>query len=474
MWVYELETLKFLAVNDAATMHYGYKRSEFLEMTIKQIRPPEDVSALLENIAQTPKTLEKSGVWKHLKKDSTIISVEITSHELMFDGKLSRLVLVNDITERQRAEEALIESQRQFRELSESLPQLVWTCRGDGYCDYLSPQWVKYTGIPEAEQLGSEWLKQIHPEDQELTFREWNKAVEAKDSLDVEFRIRRWDGTYRWFKTRAVPYKDAEGNIYKWFGTNTDVEEDKQAEQKILVLNETLEQRVFERTAELEAANKELESFSYSVSHDLRAPLRAIDGFSQALLEDFSAALNSEGKHYLDRVRLASQQMALLIDDLLNLSRVTRREINRTEVNLSNLANDISRNLQERNPERNVNINIEDELFLNGDEGLMRIVLENLIGNAWKFTAKTENAEISFGKQIFDEKIWFFVRDNGAGFDMNYADKLFGAFQRLHSKNEFEGTGIGLATVQRIINRHGGFVRAEGKVGEGAIFYFTI
>jgi PAS domain S-box-containing protein len=474
MWVYELETLNFLAVNDAAKFQYGYTETEFLSMTIKDIRPPEDIPLLLDNVAQVAKTIENSGVWKHLTKDGTLIFVEITSHELWFDGKLSRLVLVNDVTEKKKAEEKLIESQRQFRELSESLPQLVWTCRGDGYCDYLSPQWVNYTGKPEAEQLGSVWLEQIHPKDREMAFKSWSAAVESKENLDVEFRIRRWDGVYHWFKTLAVPHKDFDGNVVRWFGTNTDIEEEKQFGQKILLLNETLEQRVFERTAELETVNKELESFSYSVSHDLRAPLRAIDGFSQALLEDCAAELNNEGRHYLERVRLASQQMAHLIEDLLNLSRVTRREINRGEVNLTWLADNIARNLQEMNSERKMKFNIEENLLVNGDEGLLRIVLENLMGNACKFTAKTENAEISFGKQIFDEKNWFFVQDNGAGFDMKYADKLFGAFQRLHGKNEFEGTGIGLATVQRILNRHGGFVRAEGKIGEGAIFYFTI
>ncbi len=240
-------------------------------------------------------------------------------------------------------------------------------------------------------------------------------------------------------------------------------------------LNTELEQRVAERTAQLENTNRELEAFSYSVSHDLRTPLRAIDGFSQALLEDYSEQLDKEGQSYLQRVRAATQRMAELIDDLLELSRVTRSEMRQENVNLTILAQQIMDALQKQDVNRQVEFTIAKGLTTVGDPHLIRVALENLLGNAWKFTQKQTEAEIEFGSVIQAEgQTAYFVRDNGAGFDMNYASKLFGAFQRLHAANDFPGTGIGLATVQRIIHRHSGKIWAEGTVNQGATFYFTL
>ncbi len=235
-----------------------------------------------------------------------------------------------------------------------------------------------------------------------------------------------------------------------------------------------LEQRVAERTVELAAVNKELETFAYSVSHDLRAPLRSIDGFSRALLEDYEDRLDAEGQDYLHRIRAACQRMGQLIDDLLRLSRVTRTEMYRAPVDLSALAQEIAVELQEMQPERQVEFIIQPGLMADGDARLLRVVLENLLGNAWKFTGKQERARIEFGLTEVGGQQAYFVRDDGAGFNMAYAHKLFGAFQRLHSVAEFDGNGIGLATVKRIIHRHSGRVWAEGSVGQGATFYFTL
>ena len=235
-----------------------------------------------------------------------------------------------------------------------------------------------------------------------------------------------------------------------------------------------LEQRVEERTTQLAAINKELEAFSYSVSHDLRAPLRSIDGFSQALLEDYADKLDDSGKDHLQRVRSATQRMSRLIDDLLNLSRLTRGTMRREKLDLTVMAKAIAEDLQKTDATRQVEFLIAEGLSAEGDLQLLRAVMENLIGNAWKYTSKHERARIEFSRGQNNGQAAYFVRDDGAGFDPRFADRLFGAFQRLHGATEFPGTGVGLATVQRIIRRHGGEVWAEAEVEKGATFYFTL
>jgi len=244
--------------------------------------------------------------------------------------------------------------------------------------------------------------------------------------------------------------------------------------RRLRIENAELEASLRERTVELEAANKELDAFSYSVAHDLRAPLRSIDGFSQILLDDHDKALDGEGKQYLTYIRQSAQTMTQLIDALLTLARVARNEFRHERVDLSALARGINSELQRTQPNRRVDTVIADDLVAEGDGRLLRVALENLFGNAWKFTGSRDPARIEFAASVSDGHPTYFVRDNGAGFDMLYAERLFGVFQRLHSPQEFDGTGIGLATVQRIINRHGGRIWAEGEVDRGATFYFTI
>ena len=251
------------------------------------------------------------------------------------------------------------------------------------------------------------------------------------------------------------------------------VTERKSAEDEFRNLNQELEKRVQDRTAQLEGTNKELEAFCYSVSHDLRAPLRTIRGFSEVLMEQYKPQLDARGQDYLRRTCEAGLQMDKLIEDLLKLSRLSRSEMQRADIDLSAITQQIATELERGEPNRTVEFAITPGISANGDERLLRVVIDNLLRNAWKFTKKQPNARIEFGWQDGDSKVYF-IRDNGVGFDMQYAGKLFGVFQRLHSATEFGGSGVGLAIVQRVINRHGGKVWVDAKVNAGATFYFTL
>ena len=310
------------------------------------------------------------------------------------------------------------------------------------------------------------------PDSEPIVREAFRRALAGGEPYDVEAELIRADSARIWVRTMGHPVIE-DGAVVRVTGTIIDITERKRAEDEVQRLNDELEQRVLQRTEQLDAANKELESFAYSVSHDLRAPLRALDGFSQILLDDYGARLDDEGRSYLDRIRAADKRMGALIDALLELSRLNRGELSRERLNISKMARDVAAELAEAEPGRAVELAIADGLEAHADRRLVQALLANLLGNAWKFTARHETASIEVGVDDDGERA-FYVRDSGAGFDMAYADKLFGAFQRLHSPGEFEGLGIGLATVQRIVRRHGGRVWAESEVEKGATFYFTL
>ncbi len=368
-----------------------------------------------------------------------------------------------DITERKLTEQTLREGERRFRELADSMPQIVWEADPEGRFDYYNRRWYEFTGRPEGIRGDESWTDVVHPDDQKECLARWHSATRTGDAYEIEYRLREKTGAYHWFLRRALPVRDGAGHITRWYGTCTNIDAVKQTERILRRAN-----------ADADASNRELEAFSYSVAHDLRSPLRAIDGFSQAILEDNADQLDAQGKENLDRVRSASQRMAHLIDSLLSLSRVSRTELRRERIDLTQVAHAVGSRLKETDEHRNVELVVEDGLTVDGDANLVGALMENLLGNAWKFTSQEPKARIEVGLTSKDGQPVYFIRDNGAGFDMAYASKLFGAFERLHGVAEFPGTGIGLATVHRIVRRHGGQVWAEGHVNRGATFFFTL
>ncbi|MDO8372802.1 MAG: ATP-binding protein, partial [Polaromonas sp.] len=282
-------------------------------------------------------------------------------------------------------------------------------------------------------------------------------------------------GRELWLEIDLTPITDETGRHTHWVAVERDVSERRQQQQEILGLNSELEDRVLLRTAQLATANKELESFAYSVSHDLRSPLNTIHGFSQLLAKIDAEHISEKGKHYLNRIGVGVMQMGELIEGLLTLAHLSREQLKSESVDLTALARQIENDCREREPERQVQVNIHDGLVAHGDPRLLSAVLQNLLANAWKFSAKQPQARIEVGSQLGAEgDTIFYVKDNGAGFDMAFTHKLFGTFERLHSPGDFPGTGIGLATVKRVIERHGGRVWAEGKPNGGATFFFTL
>lgn len=516
---------------------------------------------------------------------------------------------LTDIQEMKEIQASLMESEERFRSLADSLPFLIWLSDEKGQNIYTNKTCRDFTGGVEKDFVAQDWLAYIHPEDRDRIIQIMMRSIENQEAYYYQYRALRHDGQYRWMQVVGLPRLTREGKLTGYVGSAFDITEQKETNQileariqertqqlqksnsllasvvenvpamvflkdardlrfelfnktgkeligftdaqlvgktdydffpkeqadfftakdretlaggvlvdvpeepletvhgellylhtkKVPILDEqgqpayllgiseditalkqnqeqiqSLNRQLEDQIRNLNAANKELESFSYTVSHDLRAPLRTIDGFSQAVLEDYEDKLDEDGKRYLARIREGSQQMAQLIDDMLNLSRLTRGELKKEIFNLSEMAESVARDLRQTEPDRQVTFVIQPNLCVDADKRLMQAVMENLLGNAWKFTSAHPTARIEFGAFQENERTVYFVKDDGAGFDMAYADKLFGTFQRLHDTVEFSGTGVGLASVHRVIHRHGGEIWAHGEVEKGATFYFTL
>ncbi|RRQ22923.1 sensor histidine kinase [Thiohalobacter thiocyanaticus] len=376
------------------------------------------------------------------------------------------------VHKRRQAESALLSSESAWRGLVESAPDAIVVVNESGHIEIANAQAEALFGYSRAELIGQ-------PVEKLIPQRYAGHHVQLRGDYAQEPKARpmgegrvlyglRKDGSEFPVSISLSPIQV--DNKLRVISDIRDVTAEREAERHIRELNTQL----VEQNNELERINRELEAFSYSVSHDLRAPLRAIDGFSEILSQEYADELDQRGRDYLQRVRRAAQKMGQLIDDLLNLSRIARAEIRFQDVDLSAMAADALRELEQQEPERRVEALIQEDIQVRGDSRLLRIVLDNLLANAWKFTRDKGDARILFGMERQQEETVYYIQDNGAGFDMAYADRMFGAFQRLHDASEFPGTGIGLATVQRVIHKHGGRIWARGEPGEGASFYFTL
>jgi PAS domain S-box-containing protein len=473
-------TGELIRVNQKLAAITGYSTEELVGARFQDITHPDDRERNWEEFQRAMQgeipayRIEK----RYVRKDGvhTWVIVNVTFRRDVAGKPLYTISTIEDVTERKRAENAVRQSEDRLA--------FALAVSGTGafdldLADHTAQRSLQHDRIFGYQALLPTWtyemfLDHVLPEDRAGVIHVVAGALSSQKSWKLECRIRRLDGEIRWISASGHHRFDESGVPRKLSGIVQDITDRKKTEEAIHTLNAELEQRVQDRTVELLAANKELEAFSYSVSHDLRAPLRAIDGFSSILLQDYNSHLDEEGRRLLGVVRSETRRMGQLVDDLLAFSRLGRQTLERSDVDLTALAQSVFNEQAALAPARVLRLKLEPLPCAHGDRALLRVVLVNLISNAIKFTGPRDSATITIGSRRETGETVYYVNDNGVGFDMKYVDKLFGVFQRLHSAEQFEGTGVGLALVQRVIHRHGGRVWAEGKTGEGATVYFSL
>ena len=489
--------MKYTFISPSIFQLRGLSQEEAMQESFEDSMTPESLRIVNENIIKSrkeellgipPKTVTVEVQQKH--KNGSLIWAEIAVHTISGSSgeRIGLMGVSRDVTKRKEAEDALIESRQELLNIIDFLPDATFVVDNEKKVIAWNKAMEEMTGIQKQDMIGKgnnacaipfygkkqKQLLDMIDSDDEVLMNKYSNVSRNGLALRAEvFAPALYHGKGAYVSEICSPLYNSSGDRVGSIESIRDISESKKAQEEIYLLNTELEQRVTQRTLALENTNKELEAFSYSVSHDLRAPLRGIDGWSLALLEDYNHQLDDKGRVYIARVRSESQRMGNLIDDLLKLSRVNRYEMRKVNMNISAIVQSIADRSLETYAERGFNFIIPPGISAYGDPQMLEIVLTNLFENACKFTVKKSVATIEFGSFMTDGLQTYFVRDNGVGFDMEYAKKLFGAFQRMHKQSEFPGSGIGLATVKRIISRHGGRVWAESKPGEGATFYFT-
>ncbi|MBZ0124758.1 MAG: PAS domain S-box protein [Rhodocyclaceae bacterium] len=468
---------RYADVNPAYEQAFGWKREEAIGRTSLDLGLWPSREERQRWVAQLTGHLRtRDFETTLLRRDGEPLSVLISAEIIDLEGVPCIINFVYDQTQRKRAEDAMRTASERFEAIFQNTPNVAiqgYDVKGT-VMHWNHASEIMY-GIPAGEAIGKSIQSLLFTPE---TAAEFEAVVAGICGSGTATEPGEWplplrDGREIWVMSTMFPVF-SDGILVEIFCMDVDITEMKRSVEEARLLNVMLEARVAARTAELAELNRELEAFSYSVSHDLRAPLRGIDGFGRLLEQDYADRLDDTGRDYILRMRRAAQRLAQLIDDLLDLTRIDRAELRPADIDLSALAEEIVAELRLGAPQRKVDVSIEAGLVAHGDPQLMRIALQNLLDNAWKYSSKVEDAHVRFGCERTSGECVFFVRDNGAGFDMAFADKLFAPFQRLHSPRDFEGTGVGLASVARTIKRHGGRVWAESTVGRGAVFYFTL
>ncbi|HLU77892.1 MAG TPA: PAS domain S-box protein [Burkholderiales bacterium] len=464
--------------NKGAERLFGYTNEEAIGKHADMLLPPGQTRAQSDPAPLAPRRVDVDA--RRRRKDGSLVDVAVrTSPLLGTDGAVIGVsTIAYDISVRKRERIALQESEQRYRSLVAAMTSVVWTSDGEGRFAVPQSSWEAYTGQQWPAHEGWGWSGMLHPSDRLGIAQRWAAAITARRIYEEGCRV--WHArtmSYRHVIMRAVPIRRDDGTVRECIGTLTDVDAAKRAEDAIRALNQELEQRVIARTADLAEANRELEAFSYSVSHDLRAPLRAIEGFTSILLDDYAPRLDEEGTRLMERVISNVQRMDELVTDLLTFSRMSRVPISKRTVAPGQMVREIVAEFVAASPERRFDVRIGTLPPCSADASLLRQVFVNLIANAFKYSADRDPAVITVDCISDDDPLKplvYVVRDNGTGFDMRYAAKLFEVFERLHNRQDIEGTGVGLALVRRIVERHGGRVWAESAPQQGASFYFTL
>ncbi len=473
--------LKYLYVSPSIYRLRGYTPEEAMSSTLEETLTPDSLRKAMDTMQHEMSLLAKGKIGpekiirleleEYHKNGSTLWVENTISFMRNKDGEpIAILVVGKDVTERKRQQEALEKEKQEKTLILENLAEQVTYLDPEMRIIWANPAVSKLHNKTPQQYIGRKCYEVWHNFSEPCLHCPVIKALKTGSS--TEAIVTYSDGSY--WKMSGSPVFDEQGNLVGVLDTALDITDLKRTEAEMKKLNEELERRVQERTVELESAIKELKAFSYSVSHDLRAPLRSIKSFSEALQDKHGELLQDEALNYLKRINIASHRMGDLIEDLLRLSRVTSHELLYDQVNLSSMVEAYAVLLREKDPSREVNIKVAPKIYAKGDASLLRIALDNLLDNAWKFTSLKENACIEFGLIHQEGNPVFFMRDNGIGFDASSAERIFKAFTRLHGTGDYPGTGIGLSIVQRVIERHGGKIWVEGEEGKGAVFYFTL